>query len=169
MSEPISLADPLLRQAIRDALSQTGELLVFIRHIYGMREWWLVTNDDELEHALGRATTTNGASDAVEVYATGELPFRERDAAWLRARAVEVLAETDVVLARKRAGDPELHEVEETDQLADVDEWLASEHEGEPLIGPHPLLTRNEFYPTVNDAFLAYSPLPDGSVRPGSY
>ena len=120
MSEPLSVSDPKLSEAIRQALGREGELLVFIRHIYGLREWWLVANLGQLEHALTRAATTNGGSDAVEVYATGEFPFRGRDKAWLRQQALAVLAESDVVLACRREGVPELHDVEETDSVADI-------------------------------------------------
>ena len=171
MSEPLSISDPKLSEAIRQALGREGELLVFIRHIYGLREWWLVANLGQLEHALTRAATTNGGSDAVEVYATGEFPFRGRDKAWLRQQALAVLAESDVVLACRREGDPELHDVEETDSVADVDEWLAGDHEGELMAGSHPLLMHDDddFYPAVNKAFLAYVPLSDGTVKPGSY
>jgi hypothetical protein len=35
MSEPLSISDPKLSEAIRQALGREGELLVFIRHIYG--------------------------------------------------------------------------------------------------------------------------------------
>jgi hypothetical protein len=171
VSEPLSISDPELREAIGHALVRADELLVFVRHIFGAREWWLVTTEAELEHALGRAGTVYGSSDAVEVYATGELPFRSNDKARLREHALAFLAEGDVVLACRREGDPELHDVDETDSIEDVDEWLAADHAGELLLGPHPLVMHddNDFYPDNENAFLAYVPLPDGTVKPGSY
>lgn len=171
MSEPLSISDPRLRDAIRHVLARTDELLVLVRHIFGLREWWFVTTEDEFEQALGQAGTAYGSSDAVEVYATGALPFRSSDKASLREQALALLAEGDVVLACRWEGDPELHDVEETDSIEDVDEWLAADHAGEMMLGPHPLVMHddNDFYPDNDDAFLAYVPLPDGMVNPGSY
>jgi hypothetical protein len=154
---------------MREALEGAGEVLVFIRHNFGMREWWLASNAEELDQALSLVTSSNDRSDAVEVYATGEFPYRGDDTEWLRAKAIEILAKTDVVLACKRPGDPELHDVEETDEMDDVDEWLDAELVGERLVGSHPLLMHDDFYPDVADAFLAYGERPDGTVVPGSY
>jgi hypothetical protein len=171
MVKPLSIAEPELRKAIDEALGHAHELLVFIRytHTGGSRDWFLVRNQAELEQALARVTVRWEHSDAVELYATGELPYRERDDERLRAKALEILRTTDVVLACKRDGDAELHDVTETDQANDVDEWFRTACEGERLALPHPLLTREAFYPDVADAFLAYAPKPDGTVAPGAY
>jgi len=169
VSTPWSIADPGLRDAIRQSLARTGELLVFIRHNLGMREWWLVSDSDELERALARVSHNNGHSDAVEVYGTGEFPHRGTDTDQLKAKALEIVQETDVVMACKRGEDPELQDVEETDEVEVVDEWFREPHDGELLVGRHPLLMHDEFFPEVADAYLAYGVLPDGAVRPGSY
>ena len=169
MAEPLSIADPALRQAVEDSLRRKGELLVLIRHIYGLREWWLVTDRAELERALARLSLQNGSSDAVELYATGELPFRGTDPKPLKARALDIVRETDVVMACKRQGDPELRDVDETNEATDIEAWFAEPHDGVLLVGAHPLLVHDQFFPQVDDAYLAYSPLANGSVKPGSY
>jgi hypothetical protein len=168
MAQPLSINDPALRQAISEALSRRGELLVFIRHNLGLREWWLVSDESELDQALRQATGNNERSDAIELY-TGEFPHRGSDTEALKRTALEVVKQTDVVLAARHDGDPRLADVEETDEIEFIDEWFRKPHEGQVLVGSHPLLTHDDFWPDVDDCFLAYSELPDGTVRPGSY
>jgi hypothetical protein len=169
VSQPLSLSDPGLRRAMLEALARVGELLILIRHTHGVREWWMVSDEVELERALSRVTIAFGCSDSVEAHATRELPYRGGELTWLREKALDVLSSSDVVLACMRDGDPELHDVVETDEIEEVDEWLGEQHDGQLMVGPHPLPTRNDFYPDVEHAFLAYAPLPDGTVRPGAY
>jgi hypothetical protein len=51
-----------------------------------------------------------------------------------------------------------LHDVEETEEADAVEQWFATSHQGEILIGPLPLVTHQVFYPEVPDAFLAWAP-----------
>jgi hypothetical protein len=73
-----------------------------------------------------------GYSDAIEVFATDELPYRTSDDdEWLRARAIEVIqASGEVVLACRSAGDPELHDVDgaDTRSVGVVDRELVEFH-----------------------------------------
>jgi hypothetical protein len=110
-----------------------------------------------------------GHSDAIELYAGRELPYRGREDASLRRKALEVLESTDVVMACHREGAPQLHDVCETDDPDHVREWFEAPHLGELLVGPHPLLRHDRFSPETRDAFLASAPLPDGAVVPGAY
>lgn len=169
MTPALSLADPSVLRAIHDAFDAAGQAtLVFIRDNLGAREWWLVSSRAELAQALGRVGSNHGRSDAVEIYAPSDFMFLETDAL-LKQRALQLLALGDVVLAYKRTEDPELHDVMERDQIEDVEEWLRTPRGGNAVLGPHPLLTHDAFYPQTTDSFLAYGPLADGSVVIGSY
>lgn len=165
----LSLTDLAFRQALDDAFDRTGLALVFIRHNLGAREWWLVTTPAELQMALDRVGSNHGRSDAVEVYTPGDLAFTGDDRDFVKSEAVRILARTDVVLACRHEGNPELQDVLETDEVDMVDEWLADTHDGTLLVGPHPILTCELFYPDAANAFLAYGPLNDGTVLIGSY
>jgi hypothetical protein len=177
VGELLAITDPELRNAMDDALRRAGEALVLIRYTMagGLRDWFLVRTPVELDEALAKVSGSYGRSDAVEVYATGELPHRGDDREQLRSAALailqgtDVLVATDVVMACRQDGNAELQDVSETDDPEYVDEWFEAVHEGELLVGSHPLLTHDHFYPDRNDAFLAYGVTDDGTVVPGAY
>jgi hypothetical protein len=166
------LADPSFRAVLVDALRRAGELCIVVCYARsaGAKDWYLVRDDGELEAVLARIPATGqwGFSDRLEAYATDEFPERAAAAdESLREKAAETLSRTgEVILACRREGDPELHDVEVTDDPDDVDEWFRNEYEGERLVGPHPF--RHDGDPDAA-FFVVYNLGADGTIRPGAY
>jgi hypothetical protein len=134
----------------------------------GRKDWYLARDATELETVLGRIRPIgpHDFSDRIEVFATGELPYRSGDDEWLHARALQILEEHgEVVLACRHDRDVELHDVDGAAEIAGIDEWFSEPHEGERLVGAHPF-RHPEGTPGV---FVAYNRDHDGEVRPGAY
>ena len=135
----------------------------------GRKDWYLVRDETDLETVLTRIRPIGpyGYSDRIEIFATGELPHRTReDDGWLYAQALQVLhAHGEVVMACRRDGDPELHDVDGAAERSAIDEWFAEPHEGERLVGAHPFRHAGG----TPGVFVAYNPNGDGEIRPGAY
>jgi hypothetical protein len=148
-------------------------IVVCFAQAAGQKGWYLVRDQAELETVLARIPAAGrwGYSDRIEAYATREFPYRGGATnTELRDRAIEVLRETEpdpeVVLAERVEGDPELHDVEATNEVSDIDEWFAEKRTGELLVGPHPF--RHDADPDA-DFLAAWNAGADGEIRPGAY
>jgi hypothetical protein len=170
-----ALADPSFRSDVAEALTRAGELTIIVcfAQAAGQKVWYLVRDEAELETVLARIPAAGqwGYSDRIEAYATGEFPYRGAAIdTELRGRAIAVLRQmepgSEVVLAERVEGDPELHDVEATNEVSDIDEWLAEKRSGELLVGPHPF--RHDANPDA-DVLAAWNAGADGEIRPGAY
>lgn len=173
MAELRRVTDPSFRAALLGALERTGELCIAVTYAYrpGDRQWYLARDEAELDTVLARIPAAGklGRSDRIEAYATGALPHRSlSNGHGLHERAIELLGQTgEVMLACRHDNDPELHQVEETDELEDIDEWFRQEHHGgERLVGSHPYLQDEVPGAAV---YVAYNVDDRGMVRPGPY
>lgn len=175
MNEQRGFADPSFRRDLAEALSRAGELVIVVcfAQAAGQKVWYLARDEAELEAVLGEIPVTGqwGYSDRIEAYATSEFPHRGNATdTELRERAIEVLRETEpgpeVVLAERVEGDPELRDVEATNEVSDIDEWFTKERSGEVLVGPHPF--RHDANPEA-DVVVAWNAGTDGEIRPGAY
>jgi len=173
MSDRNLIHDPEFMQQLVEVVRSGRELCVVVLRAQGggRKDWYIAQDESDVGVVLGRIPQVGpyGYSDAIELFATGELPYRTRsDDEWLRARAIEVIeASGEVVLACKPAGDPELFDVDGADarSIAVVDEWFREEHEGERLVGAHPF-RHPEGTPGV---WRAWNPNTEGEIRPGAY
>jgi hypothetical protein len=168
-------ADPSFRRDLAEALARAGELLIVVcfAQAAGQKGWYLARDDAELETVLARIPAAGqwGYSDRIEAYATREFPHRGiATDPELRNRAIAVLRQTppdsEVVLAERVEGNPELHDVEATNDINDIDEWFAEVRTGELLVGPHPF--RHDADPDA-DVLTAWNAGGDGEIRPGAY
>ena len=165
--------DPKFVQELAEVVRAGRELCVVVLRVQGggAKDWYIARDEHDLDVVLGRIPRVGpyGYSDAIELFATEEFPYRSvGDDEWLRRRAIEIIEATgEVVLACKRVGDPELYDVDGADSrsLSVVDEWFREEHEGERLVGPHPF-RHPEGTPWV---WKAWNPNADGEIRPGAY
>ena len=171
MAERDLIGDPAFRAKLREAIHAAGELcfVVLWAQGAGRKDWYIVRDDAELETVFTRIRPVGpwGYSDRVEVFATGEFPHRTSDNdECLRQRALELLRQTgEVVLACRHEGDPELHDIENTDHVGMIEEWFTELHEGERMVGAHPF-RHPDGTPGV---FVAWNPNEDGEIRPGAY
>ena len=165
------IGDTAFRAELAEALHAAAELCFVVLWAQGggRKDWYVARDVAALETVLARIRPTgpHGYSDRIEVFATGELPYRTADDdEWLYARALQVLEEHgELVLACRRDGDPELHDVDGAAEIAAIDEWFSEPHEGERLVGAHPF----RHFEGTPGVFVAYNPNDDGEIRPGAY
>ena len=167
------IRDPALVAELRDVVRSGRELCVVVLRVQGggAKDWYIVESERELETVLDRIPPVgpHGYSDRIELFATGEFPYRTTDDdEWLRARAIEVIETAgEVVLACRQAGDPELRDVDGADgqSIGVLDAWFSEPHKGERLAGPHPF-RHADGDPGV---WVAWNPNTNGEVRPGAY
>jgi hypothetical protein len=172
MVEQQRVDDPAFRAALVGALERAGEVLIAVSFAYNHypRKWYLARDEAELDAVLARIPTAGeyGRSDRIEAYATGALPHRAAsNDPWLHERATELLQQTgEVMLACRNDDDPELHDVDETDELDNINEWFRQEYEGEHLVGSHPYLQDEVPGAAV---FVAYNLGDGGVIHAGPY
>jgi hypothetical protein len=171
ISKRVLIGEPAFRADLTNALRAAGELCFVVLYAQGggQKDWYVAQNQEELDTVFARIRPIGpwGYSDRIEVYATGEFPYRTRDDhAWLRTKARHLVETTgEVVLACRRDADPQLHDVENTDHVGVIDEWLSEPHEGEWLVGAHPFRHPDGMPGVV----VAWNPNEDGAIRPGAY
>ena len=172
MSDRNLIHDPRFVQELAEVVRSGRELCFVVLRAQGggAKDWYIAQSEADLDTVVGRIPSVGpyGYSDAIEVCATGELPYRTTDDdEWLRARAIEVIEVSgEVVLACRSAGDPELHDVDGADarSIGVVNEWFRETHDGERLVGPHPL-RHAEGTPGV---WRAWNPNTEGEIRPAA-
>jgi hypothetical protein len=160
--------DKAFREQVHGALLEHGEVLVIVAYTNtgGAKDWFLATDHLALDRALARVRSegAGGRSDRVEVYATGEFPYRG-DAA-TRDAAQRLLEEYgEVAHAVRHGDDSELSAVWGADDAEGIAAWFAEFDEGERLLGPHPYRHADD----APDTFVAYGKNASGEVVPGAY
>jgi hypothetical protein len=170
MSEPIPITDPAWRRAVDAALLRTGELVCLLMKD-SLRDWFVVRDQAELDQVLARVGVISpiGKSDQIRLLATPEFPHRGLDEHALREAAKEIAARSWVLVACKREGNPELHDVLGSDEPAEVDEWFSGPHDGERFVGEDPFVRARKIYPDGDEGFFAFGVRPDGTVLVGSF
>jgi hypothetical protein len=157
-----SVNDPTWRQAVDEALAQTGELVCETMRDMG-RRLFLVHTQSDLQRVLGTVSSIcpYGKSDGIAIYPALEPLHRSHDFELSRVMAREVVARPGIsaLVAVQREGNPEL-DGDLLYVLEEVDEWFDEPHEGTCVVGP--VAHERE------EAF-AYGLRADDTVLPGSF
>src|SRR5579884_2962878 len=88
--------DPKFVQELAEVVRAGRELCVVVLRVQGggAKDWYIARDEHDLDVVLGRIPRVGpyGYSDAIELFATEEFPYRSvGDDEWLRRRAIEII------------------------------------------------------------------------------